>query len=291
MARLFPWGYGFGWFVATGGLLWGMPLVGVCGMLLAAVCLALYQTSKRAKPAQIVSHRPTSLLEQTRADYLADRINVISFLRRVEALFTARLGEVADWETLDWTTSPLEPCGSWSWKDDELVAVPPSLIDEVARAALVGLPLTADQARASHADRNGRPLYRLPSAGMSMADQQRILDAWAQPSKTTKRLPSFSCLYCGDPNAACMTPEVAQRCPKSTQPSSYFHKLAKATLTPNEQREILGFSTCQYCGSPNTALPGGDTCLDCLHAIQQQASTEAHPSRIIPPPFETELRP
>lgn len=91
--------------------------------------VGVHASKARARQKATVKAKPfpPTLREVATAEYVNGRINVIAFLMRVEALYAARVVELqakhgCDWETVDWTTDPLEPQhGVWTFRDDRLV--------------------------------------------------------------------------------------------------------------------------------------------------------------------------
>lgn len=118
------------WVLALGGLAdvalgvveGALPTLIAGVVLTVAVTVARIVAPMPAAP-QIAAPAPTgTLAERNRADYIAGRIGVISYLARVESLFDARIAEVQDWDSVDWTTDRLEPTrGRWEWAEDRLV--------------------------------------------------------------------------------------------------------------------------------------------------------------------------
>lgn len=122
---------------------------GAAGLMSGAICLWLQRRSSCHRPSTWKIEQlsvPPGLGPTVWRDYQADRISLVSALLRTEELFAARVAEITDWQTIDWTTSPLEPLkGRWEWDGDRLVEKPPptpGTLEHVAKtmAGALGVP-------------------------------------------------------------------------------------------------------------------------------------------------------
>lgn len=162
------------WVLAVGGLAdvaigvveGALPTLIAGIVLTVAVALARIVAPLPASP-QIAAQAPTgTLAERNRADYIAGRIGVISYLARVESLFAARVAEVQDWDSVDWTRDPLEPTrGRWAWDEDRLVPA--------TEGPFKGF---ADEVRGVVADSNGRPMEL-----WSPSERRALEKQWKEP--------------------------------------------------------------------------------------------------------------
>ena len=119
-----------------------------CGTVMLAGQLVMLASDRTMARIDAPSPISRSLADALRADYLADRLDTISFLARLEALYTARKSEITDWDSVGWD-SPLCPMkGRWVWEDDQLIA---ASADPPGRSYFHDLTTAQDS--------NGRPVW------------------------------------------------------------------------------------------------------------------------------------
>lgn len=173
-------------------MLWQLAPVGI-GWLSAAWLVSMAMRRLRYSPQTAISPagQARSLDARVWDDYRADRISIVSALLRTDALFTARIAEITDWDALDWTTSPLAPTkGSWQWDDDQLVrddryVVGPTVESmSNALAASFGLPHYSGRIE----DRSAAALHAAHVGHSEQYMRQLHIEEQAQAAETIMRM-------------------------------------------------------------------------------------------------------